>query len=323
MNKIWSKYVLFIAAVIITGLFLFRNHSPFGKNNTSFAVRPGTIINRIVLLQGDKRLTLRKERDDWTVNGDNDVRKSAISFILRTLEEIEIKSPVSPDIFRKEVIDEKIEPVRVNVFHNRRLARSFYVYKTGSNIYGNIMKMRPSSKPYIVYIPGYEDNIGAHFVLNELFWKPFIVYRLLPSEIESVSLENHNDPGASFIIRKDGDTFVPVDDEGTLKNYDSLRVRRYISYFAYVPFESWAFDLKEDEISQITGSEPLYDLDVRSGNNDSTRLTIWQKWLTKNGVKTKDTDRVWARTGESSNIFVMRYFDIDPILKKKSYFFGD
>jgi len=323
MNKFPIKYVLYILAVIIIGFFLLRNHSPFGKNNTSFAVKPGTQITRIVFLQGEKKLILRKVDDDWTVNGEDEVRKSAVLFIVRTLEEIKIKSPVSPDIFSKEIIDKKIEPVRVNVYHRSRLVKSFYVYKTGSNIYGNIMKMRPSSKPYIVYIPGYEDNIGSHFILNELFWQPYIVYKLLPSQIESVTMQNYGNPESSFIIRKAEYNFILEDHEGSLSGYDSLRVKRYISYFTSIPFESWAFDLDEDEIKIITSSTPLYRITVKVSGGGSSTLTIWQRWITKNGRSVKDTDRVWARIGENSGIFIMRYFDIDPILKKKSYFFGD
>jgi hypothetical protein len=36
----------------------------------------------------------------------------------------------------------------------------------------------------------------------------------------------------------------------------------------------------------------------------------------------KDSDRLWAKTDEKDDLFIMRYFDIDPLLKKKSYFFA-
>jgi hypothetical protein len=37
----------------------------------------------------------------------------------------------------------------------------------------------------------------------------------------------------------------------------------------------------------------------------------------------KDSDRVWAKTNQRDEIFIMRYFDLDPILKKRGYFFKD
>ena len=42
-----------------------------------------------------------------------------------------------------------------------------------------------------------------------------------------------------------------------------------------------------------------------------------------NGTRNKDTDRVWAKIDGTNDIFILRYFDIDPILKKKSYFFAE
>jgi hypothetical protein len=36
-----------------------------------------------------------------------------------------------------------------------------------------------------------------------------------------------------------------------------------------------------------------------------------------------DSDRLWAMTGTGNELFVMRYIDIDPVLKKRSYFFPE
>jgi hypothetical protein len=36
---------------------------------------------------------------------------------------------------------------------------------------------------------------------------------------------------------------------------------------------------------------------------------------------TKDSDRLIGKMEERDELFIMRYFDIDPLLKKRSYFF--
>ncbi len=83
------------------------------------------------------------------------------------------------------LVSKKVKPVRVRVFENNKLLASFLVYKTGSNMYGNIMKIKEKSKPFIVYVPGYEGDIGSGFTMNELFWLPYTIFNLLPSEISS------------------------------------------------------------------------------------------------------------------------------------------
>jgi hypothetical protein len=320
MNNPVTKYFLVFIVLIVLLFFFFRSRIPFGRSNTSFAVDDKAEISRIDFYQGDKRLSLEKSGGRWLMNNKQEVRKSAIAFILRTLREMKIKSPVSAGIFENEIVKKQVDPVKVNIYKKRKLVKSFLVYKTGSNIYGNIMKIRPSSKPFIVYIPGFEDNIGANFILNELFWKPYLVFNLLPSKIESVRFESLTDTSSLFIIncRKQG--YSLSDGKHEIAGWDTLKVKRYLSYFTAIAFESWAFELAGNEKNNIGSDLPLFRINVKPWDAREISLTIWEKWTTVNGEKRRDTDRVWAKTNFQDSFFVMRYFDLDPILKKRSYF---
>lgn len=296
-------------------------NTPFGKSNSSFAVETEADITRIEFLQGDKKLSLEKTGDNWLINKGSEARKSAVVFILRTLGELKIKSPVSVEVFEKEVIKKEVDPIKVSIYEKRKLVKSFFVYKTGSNIYGNIMKMKASSKPFIVYLPGYEDNLGSHFVVNELFWKPYIVFNLLPSQIASVKLENIADTSSSFVISCKNKVFSLSDSKSEISGWDTLKVKRYFSYYTSIQFESWAFDLSNAEKDSIDSMAPVYRIAVKPQQGPEIILSVWQKWNLVNGEKKSDTDRVWAKTNLKDEILVMRYFDLDPILKKRSYFF--
>jgi hypothetical protein len=320
MKRSAALYFLVITAGVLVIFFLVRNRNPFGKNNTSFAVKQGRDISKIELVNRENKVVLERSGEKWTVNGSTEARKSAIIFILRTLREIKIKSPVSAEIFTNEIINKKTEPVRVNVYERRKLVKSFYVYKTPSNIYGNIMKLKATSKPFIVYMPGYEDNIGTHFVVNELFWRPFSVFKLLPAQVGYVELQNLADSASSFKIENNNGVFLLWGEN--FREQDSARVKRYISYYVNVPFESWAFDLSPDEKRMIEASSPLFKITVKTTIGKELKLTIWERQMPvlENGIGRNDTDRVWGKLDDGSDIFVMRYFDIDPILKKKSWF---
>ncbi|MCJ7449754.1 MAG: hypothetical protein MUO72_18925 [Bacteroidales bacterium] len=323
MNRIIIRNILLFTALILLLLLVvfFRGRSPFGKRNSSFAASPKEEITKIELSAGGTKLFLVKEGENWLVNGADASRKSSILFIIRILTEMKIKSPVSPELFSKEISEKRIAPVKVRVFERNKVIKSFLVYKTGSNVYGNMMKMREGSKPFIVYVPGFEGDIGSGFTMHELFWQPFTVFNLLPSEISSIIFENVGDTSSSFSISIKGQKYFFSDLNSTLSGWDSLRVKRYISYFTFVQFERWEFDISDEEKKKIESENPLFRITVSKISGEKTVLTLWEKHTGENGVA--DSDRLLAKTEARDEFFVMRYFDIDPLLKKRSYFFPE
>ena len=323
MNRVIIKNILLFLLLTVILLFILKDRTPFGNSNSSFALGQDREITRIEFSEGRVKLSLEKKGNKWLVNGKNDARKSSIFFIMRVLKEIRIKSPVSPEKFSTEITDKRIIPVKVKVYEKSRLLKSFLVYKTGSNIYGNIMKLRERSKPFIVYIPGYEADIGSVFIINELFWQPFTLFDLLPSEIASVSLENFADTSSSFSIVNKNHRFIVSGNKSELRGCDSSRVKRYLTYFTWIPFEAWALDIPADEKKRIESGQPLIRITVNGTTSKKIVLTLWEREKIKNGIKTKDSDRLWGKSDKSDELFIMRYFDVDPILKRRSYFFSE
>jgi len=310
-----------IIVVFLLFLFLFKTRSPFGKGNSSFASEPKKEITKIVLSDARQKLTLEKTGENWILNGKTETRKSGILFITRILNEIKIKSPVSPELFNAEITAKGIKPVRVKVYEKRKLIKSFIVYKTRSNIYGNIMKVREGTKPFIVYVPGYDGDIGSAFTLNELFWQPYSVFNLLPSEIESVDFENLSDTASSFSIVNKNHHYALSDGKSALTGWDSTLVTRYLSYFTWIPFESWALELTMEERKLTEARQPLYRITVTPTGGTKIILTLWERMTGEGSSKIIDSDRLIGKTQRNDDLFIIRYFDIDPLLKKRSYFF--
>jgi len=328
INYIHMKRVLIISillsgVILLLIVFLSKTRTPFGKANSDFSTKPEQEITRIVLSQDREELTLEKSGEEWLINDKAKARKSGINFIIRILTEAKIKSPVSPELFESEIIEKDIIPVTVKVYEGRRVLKSFMVYKTISNNYGNIMKMKGSAKPFIVYVPGYEANIGSGFTLNELYWQPYSIFNLLPSEITSVHLENMSDTSSSFAIFKKEGRYSFSGTKSGLSGWDTSLVIRYLSYFTWIPFESWAFDINKDGKEFIDQQSPQYKLTTTSSGGYTTILSLWEKTKFENGEKGIDTDRLFGKTQANDDFFIVRYFDIDPVLKKRSYFFPE
>jgi hypothetical protein len=307
--------------IVLLLILLLRSRSPFGKDNSSFASKPDQEITKIELSDNGKKLVLEERGENWLINGKSETRKSGVMFLLRVLKEIKIKSPVSVDLFNTEITSKNLSPVKVKVYENRRLLKTFLVYKTRSNGYGNFMKLKESSKPFIVYVPGYEGDIGSAFIVNELYWQPYVVFNLLPSEIASVNFENFIDTTSSFKISNKSQHYSLSYSQGNLNGWDSSLLARYITYFARVPFESWAFGTAEAKKKPDESDQPLYRITVVTTQGRKNVLTLWPLMKEKPGAKVMDSDRLLGKTDENDEFFIMRYFDIDPLIKKRSYFF--
>jgi hypothetical protein len=50
-------------------------------------------------------------------------------------------------------------------------------------------------------------------------------------------------------------------------------------------------------------------------------LTLWLMHSDKDSYDKIDSDRLLGKTNEKDELFIMRYFDIDPLIKKRSYFY--
>lgn len=307
--------LIFLFALIV----LFRNRSPFGKRETNFSAGPGREITAIGLSGEDKSVTLSLENGEWKVNRTGEVRKNSVEFFIRVLAGLKIKSPLSPEMFDSVVVSENIRPVRVRVYSKRRILSSFIVYRTASNMYGNIMKVSEKKKPFIVHFPGFEGDIGSLFNPDELYWRPYTLFNLLPSEISSVTLESNTDPASSFSINVDGNTYNLSDMINSLSGWDTSRIRRYISYFTLVQFESWAFDMDDSVKEQLTRDVPAYRISVTDAGGKKADLELWERFIDGK----KDTGRLWGKVNGQEEFMIIRYFDIDPLLRKLNYFFPE
>ena len=83
---------------------------------------------------------------------------------------------------------------------------------------------------------------ALHSMLMNYSGNHLLLFNLLPSEIASVSLENFNDTSSSFSIVNKNHRFVVSGINSELTGWDSSRVKRYLTYFTWIPFEAWAFD---------------------------------------------------------------------------------
>ena len=184
------------------------------------------------------------------------------------------------------------------------------------------MKRSLKSKPFFVSLPGYESDPGSHFIADEKFWMPYNIFNLEPDAIESIDLRFKDPDMDDVSIRMEGDDKGVYINGDSLEGVDNESVRRYISYFTFVPFENWAFDLDPEIRSEMLASDPEIVLEL---NMDGKVIDarFWSKYNETAEGLTPDTDRLYGTLNNGKDFFVVRYFDLDPLIKTADYFISD
>jgi hypothetical protein len=254
---------------------------------------------------------LQEKKGTWLLNGKEEARKAAVSFLIATLEGMEPKSPLSEAKFKELSGKFPGKPVSVSVFSGKMKVRSFTVYHFNDADYGSVFKKRSRSNPYLIYLPGYDFSAGSVFTAETDYWRPFTIFEIMPSEIKKVAVDYPGETDRSFVLEKVNGTAI-------LQGYtlfDSVAVKRYLSYFVNVPFESITTGLDLQGEAHILESVPYFTITVSTSDGKIHMLRGWKRY---SGIEA-DTDRLWGRL-DDGKLFVMRYFDLDPLLKKRSYF---
>lgn len=315
-----------LAFLLLLGGVLFlilRDSNPFGKENSKFCVDWSDQIQKITISEGSQVLTLTKSEQGWLVNNNKKARESAISFIIKTLSSLEIKSPITETKFQDLFAGEDMEPKLVRVEGKGRKLMSFLIYKSNTLGEHAIFKRKAGSLPFYLSIPAYDTDPGSHFVCDELFWLPYNIFNLHPDKLKSVSL-NYSDPDMDDILIEFDAKEPRIKFNGVeAVSVDSEKLKRYISYFTYIPFENWAFALHSDVKEKVLDSEPVMIFSIKMNDGSSKNVKLWLRLIEGASGVIPDTDRLYGEMDNGGELFIVRYFDIDPLIKRSEYFIKD
>ncbi|MBN1387356.1 MAG: hypothetical protein JW965_02860 [Bacteroidales bacterium] len=309
--------------IIVILLFIIGRHVPFGADNSVFYVENTERINRILISDENKSVSLTLNTDGWYVNDEYRARSQAIDFLISILGDIRIKSPVTDKTYNDLLQNNSTREIEVQVFNSRKIIQSFYIYLNNEVDYPGIMQKRKKTKPFIVHLPGYDTDPCSHFVPDSRYWMPNMVFELNPGRISEIHFRYFNMPDSSFSIINNGAAMAFISKDYNNERIDSVAAGRYLSYFTWVPFETWVYDISTAEKDSITENNPYFSLEVITDDPDTLKLLTWKRMIMKGGRMVEDTDRLLGSLNGGEDLFVIRYYDLDPLIKEPSYFIID
>jgi len=189
--------------------------------------------------------------------------------------------------------------------------------------------MKPSAKPFITYIPGFEGYLTTRYFTQEKLWRDRTVMHYVPSDIKSVKLEVPDRPEYSYELKVNGnnDYEVTMLSGKKLENIDPLSVKQYLTYFQQLNFESLDMGMAQKEIDSTLKSTPINILTVTDNAGKVNRIKFFARkpkkedMISPEGKVVKfDLDRMNALLESTSDFVMVQYYVFGKVMPPADYF---
>jgi len=315
LKKLGRWLILLLAGALL--LILIRQER---NRIPDFSIRKPEKVTKIVLAGTTQAVVLVKKNKVWTFADGNPVREYLPETFLKVMHRIRIKSPATKKDLEMARADTAVEKVTVRFRGWFLPVRKFIVYTSVHNLYGNLMTEREKKEAYVCYLPGNKGNLGDWFNTTLSFWKPHLLLAFTPTDITMVELIPADHTDQSFrLTQKNPGSFVltnPISGD-TLEKVIVEKASRYFSYFYRIPFLRYETGLDRSALDSLQKVPPLYIIKVSSHNQPDRKLRILP--LLNPDGKT-DTNLALALINGEDYPVIIRYFDLDPVLKERNYF---
>jgi len=293
-----------------------------------FAIDDTYAVRTVEISMGDRTLILGRESSTWKVNGIYPVRAERISGLMMLLTRLEVSAPVSVSM---------VEQVRDCLYREGRLvtillddgnSKSYRICSGKGPEEDTYMMLEQSDIPFIVEVRGYRNaGLEELYALETEYWRDNVILNFLPDEIEYISVEHRLDPGTSFHLqRNEAGTFdlaggvLPE----TWLRPDPENLTQYLQYFTRVRFEDYTDIQQLSEKAIRIGEEPDHILNLSGITGGQILIRFYSTYtIDSKGIIMPDINRLLARINDEEELLLVKYIEIDPVLKPFSYFRDD
>jgi hypothetical protein len=346
--------VTFIIALILLltagGLFLTNSYSTLRKSASDFAINDTASVKKIFLAdKNNNEILLEKSADgSWMIDGKYLVQQAKISSFLKTLADLEVRSPVALAarnnvITRMAVVGKKIEiyqvTPRINLFNKIKLfphvkrTKTYYVGDVSQDNQGTFMLMDGSEDPYIVHIPGFRGFVSTRYSTVKADWRDYTVFKTPINKIQSVKVEFPQEPLQSYQFELQDNqniTLRSLADNQVVKQYDTLRALNFLTGFEDIRFESLLEHLIPKEfIDSVKSSTPKTIITLTDRDGKVNKVKIFYKSgfaqvYAAEGMTMEpfDLDRAYAQANNEEDFVLIQYFVFDRVTRTLGFLTG-
>jgi Domain of unknown function (DUF4340) len=187
------------------------------------------------------KILLERKSNYWTVNGgDQRARPTGIEILLGAFAHQQVKYIPTESVRKNMIAGLGSMGIKTEIYLNGsdKPAKVFYVGDVTQDETGTHMMMEGSEQPYVVHIPNFVGGLRGRYLLTLDDWKDRSVFREDPSAIQTISVEYPTQKSASFILDKQGSSFVAKPFYVTQQTYPAQKQRKGIAESYAIQFRS-------------------------------------------------------------------------------------
>ncbi|MCK4852720.1 MAG: hypothetical protein KAT31_00625 [Bacteroidales bacterium] len=320
-----SLLLLAVLVAVSAYLLLAKRSGTYSRSAVEFAVKDTSQILSVEISGRGEGVILVRDRHVWRVNGSTPVRKDHMSGLLVMLSRLEVNSPASRA--RSEEIRKQLQVAgkQVSITRVRGPVKEYTVFHDALEGDATYMMLEESDTPFRMGVRGYNRrNLAELYVTDERFWRDNVIFQYLPEQIEYISLQNNLDRAKTYHLARNkagdfkmstgtvpADWFSPVEE----------KLHQFLGYFYLVKFEAYA-DLRQNtENFYEYNDEPDYVVEVNSTTGIKTVLRLFPVFIVDPAGNNKmDLNVLYAKIDDWEEMVVLKYLEIDPLLKDPRYF---
>ena len=324
-----TKNIIYIAALACLGLISYKllnsEKAMSRTDRRDFAVADTSAVVKVILSSKlpETAVLERVTENYWTVNENYKARKSAVFYLLKTLQRMEIAHPV-PLAMRENVLGNlAIRGIKVQVFLNDGTEKIFYVGGENQELSASFMMLQGATDPYAVHIPGFKGYLSSRFFTQEFIWRDKTVLNYDNLAIKTISLRYYTPKleKESFILTENDQQFSLSNIEGTSnEEIDPKKLQLYLGSFRKLNSEG--FISGSLNVDSLLNTTPIFDLKVRNKDGEQTQVTAYYK-KAKDGARVdgettmRDPERMYALVNNTDWVLIQSN-TFNKVMKTKS-----
>ena len=330
--------IVLLVALIAVAIYLFSTNktetvSDIEGAKSEFSIQDTSKITKIFIADAKGgKVTLSKNGNVWMVDNKYVARPDNIKLLLKTFNRISVKSPVPKSAFNNIIKSLATGGTKVEIYEGEsKPSKVYYVGGPTLDHQGTYMLLETegvkSTAPFIMHIPGFYGYLTTRFFTESEQWRDAVVFKYLPSDIKSISVEYHENPKQSFIIEKDNNKFLLKDfrDKKILGEADTNIINKYVSLYQSIYYEMIDVELSQEKKDSIISSNAYFTIEVEGflgGRNKivAYHMPNYRQLLGKDGEPyLYDVDRMYALLNDELFLFI-QFATFDQLTIPKAYF---